>query len=325
MDKDESKVQGEEGAVKIDDWAAAFAALDQEVEDTPQTDPSGTGGADDAAETAGVKEVPDSGESGDGSGDAPTAGGLDSVPNQPGQEGAGVADGLFQSGESDRDFGEYRKQVESEVAQQAEDDIKQELIKRGVRNSDGKLGATLKDEDIRKYDEDGVPHFYNPETGQEFRGDNPRQQAKDWVDDYNEELNDLFEKAVANYKQQLLDTLMPQLAVMEFAPTYNKLDPVRKLLFEQMIAGHEVYDEDGSVKGHDKAIDYNDVLARVNKMVSGIQEYARANRPATPPSGPSLDMKTSSGAIPSGERTAPKSLAEAMEQLQDMELEKYRR
>lgn len=311
----------ENGKVEVDDWAAAFAALDkkdQEDAEEPAGDGAIDGGADGGAAPDGVPPVPPAVAPADGDGPEAGAGepgAPDGGDGEEGDEGAGLGDL--------GDVAEYRKAIEQQIRDQAINDIAREFIKRGVRHgSNGALGASLDDADICKRDEDGVPHFYNPETGQEFRGDNPRRQAMDWVEDYNKELARVFDDACMQYEQKLMQDYAPQIAVREFAPKYEKLDPVRKGMFERVIAPYEIKDGDGDVVGY--SCDLDAALDVVNSQISWIQEYAKENGTKVQPTGPALDMKTSSGAVQAGDQPAPASLAEAMERQQDKLLEQFR-
>lgn len=214
-----------------------------------------------------------------------------------------------------------------DIRDRAIDDVAREFIKRGIRNRDGRLGASIDDPDIMKRDSDGVPVFYNPETGREFTGDNPRRQAQEWVDDYNRELADAFNGACERYEAALVQREAPMMAVLEFAPKYEALDPIRQGMLENLIEDYEVEDDDGNLVGY--SVDLDKALAIVDRQVAMIQGYARerASSSATPSqtqTGPALDMRNSVGAV-QAERRAPQSLAEAMEALQDDLLSKAKR
>lgn len=222
------------------------------------------------------------------------------------------------------DFGKYKTNLEEQVRDRAIKEIAAEFVKRGVRNRNGVLGASMDDKDVCKRDDDGVPHFYNPETGQEFRGDNPRRQAQEWVDDYNKELRRVFNEACENYEKHLMEQEGPKLKVIEFAPKYEKLDDIRRGMFDNVIQDYEIQDKDGKVIGY--SCDLDKALALVDRQIAMIQDYAKAHRqePKPQPTGPALDMKTSSGAMASNDEP-PKSLEEAMLRIQERELAKAKR
>lgn len=184
-----------------------------------------------------------------------------------------------------------------------------------IRQSNGRLGATINDPDIYKVDPaTGAPAFYNPDTGLPFTGDNPRAQAKAWVADYNEELRDTFNRLTEDRENELMAESQPVIDLMKFVPTYEGLDPVRQKMFDALIEGYEVEDAEGNHIGY--SVDLNQTLARVNDMVERIKG-SQAAPPATP-TGPALDMPNSGSA--DGQRKEPKNVAEALEMLQDQQL-----
>lgn len=175
-----------------------------------------------------------------------------------------------------------------------------------------------------KRDEDGVPRFYNPDTGREFTGDNPRRQANEWCDDYNRELAQIYNRACQERINTIMKDSEPQLRVIEFADTYNNLDPIRQAMFDSIVEDYEVTGSNGKVIGY--SCDLDKALAAVERQVAKIQAHARTNQTSQTekpkPSGPALDMKNSANSG-SGQtdQAKPKSLAEAMEFSQNKQLE----
>lgn len=313
--------------VETDPWAAAFAALEQAGKVDPEGSAdagSGAAAGQDAGGAGGNEALPDAPAADDGNGSQDAVGGLDLDAGIPGSQDRDDDNGLFQH-VGEQELQQYRDDLDKRVKNQAVDEIAKEFVKRGVRNRNGILGATIEDADICKRDKDGVPRFYNPETGREFTGDNPRRQAQEWVDDYNKELARVFNEACQKYEAHLRSEAAPALAVMEFAPKYEKLDDIRRGMLDNVIQDYEVKDGSGNVIGY--SCDLDKALAMVERQIAMIQDYAKQHRqqPAVQPTRPALDMKTSSGAIQSGQEEPPKSLAEAMERLQNAQLAKMKR
>ena len=313
-----------ENQVEADPWAAAFAALEPKDKEDAEgnTSDDGDQATGDPEQSGGQQELSDQDDADNGSASKDDSGGYGDNAGDPDQEdGSPFAEML---GLTEESIEQYEQELDKSLRDQAIDDIAKEFIKRGVRNTKGVLGATIDDPDICKRDEDGVPHFYNPETGREFTGDNPRREAKQWVDDYNEELAKVFNTTCAQYEKRLKEDSAPQLALRKFAPKYSKLDEIRKGMFNNVVQDYEVKDDAGKVVGY--SCDLDKALALVERQISMIQNYAKKQGvQKQQPTGPAVDMKTSSGAMQSGERPAPTSLAEAMERLQDAELEKIKR
>lgn len=309
----------------VDPWEQAFAALNKEEQKdsspaVPEQGGNGTTAAatDTSADTANV----DGGE--ETTGDA-QPGGFDLSNGDNGE--SDETDNSDDFSISEEELEEYRNAALEEVTNQAINDVAKAYIKQGARNKNGVLGATIDDKDICKRDDDGVPHFYNPDTGREFTGDNPRRQAQEWVDDYNASLAQAFNNTCKGYSEKLMEQREPQFATLAFAGTYEKLDPVRQIMFDQFISGHEVYDSDGDLVGYN--CDLNLALNRVNDMVRNMQNLYRGQHAqsdtaqAQQATGPALDMKASGGDN-SSKPPRFNSIAEAMEWQQDQLLAKMK-
>ena len=313
---------------EVDPWTAAFAALEHAGEESAEGDTDAgqpaMEGKDGASSDAGGQQPADNDEAADSAGHEGQPGELGDLAGNDGQEDGESSGSL---GIDQEYIEQYKVELNEKIRNQAIDDVAKAFIDSGkVRHRRGALGANIDDPDICKRDEDGVPRFYNPETGREFTGDNPRRQAQEWVDDYNKELARIFNDACAKYENQLMEEQAPALRVMEFAPKYEKLDPIRKGMFDSVVEDYEVMDDNGKVIGY--SCDLDKALTLVDRQISMIQSYAKEHAPAkepAKPTGPALDMKTSSGAVPSGDMPAPTSLAEAMERQQDALLDSMKK
>ena len=220
-------------------------------------------------------------------------------------------------------------QIKQQAKAQAIKDTAALFRSKGIRHdSEGRLGASINDPDIKKVDKNGVTMFYNPDTGRPFTGDNPRAQAKQWVDDYNAELKESFDKIASQREKQISDSTLPVVRTLQFAKTYESLDPVRQGMLDELISDYEVTDANGDVIGY--SCDLNSALAAVNRQIDRIQSYGRMSQPSAQQqtedpkpaaSGPALDMKASSGG---SQESKPEfnSVADALMYLQKKELEK---
>lgn len=312
--------------VPADPWVAAFAALDTKDE-TPAEAAADTDGTDGG-------ELPDADQTDRGAdSDAPEGGdGTDSeeVPGGPGDLGGDDSqenEGLDWDGIdlSEEEVASYRESFMDDIRERTINDVVAAYIKQGVRHQGNRLGATINDPDVCKRDRDGVPRFYNPETGREFTGDNPRRQAQEWVEDYNKELADAFNRTCQDYSQKLLQDEGGRLAVIEFAPKYKALDPVRRSMFESIIEDYEITDKQGNVVGY--SCDLDKALAAVNRQVSVIKERFAKQAPAAkpaPPTGPALDTPGTAGNAQGAGKPQFKSIEEAMEWQQDQLLAKMK-
>lgn len=324
---DENLDAKKDEAPTIDSWEAAFAALEQRNKKESEETPAGRDGQ------------PDAGESGQAEGTS----GSDAEPVAEGQSddaqldgtdagGSGAADGAVGETVSEFDYSaeevnETISSIESSIEDQAISDVANAMKASGkIRvTRDGKLGASINDPDIYTKDEDGVPTYINPETGRPFTGDNPRAQAKQWVDDYNAELEQAFNKIAKQRIDELKKENEPIVRTLKFAETYKKLNDVQRDMFDSLIEDYEVKDEDGNAIGY--SCDLDKALAQVNRQIAKLTERGKALHPKQEkpaPTEPALDMPQSTG---SSENKPPqfKSLAEAMSWSQDQMLKKGRK
>lgn len=317
------------GEVPIDPWAAAFASLDKQ--DAPVAEAAADTDGDNGGELPATNQDDQSSDT-----DAPESDDgviSEEIPGGPGdhrgddsQEDEGFDWGSIDL--SEEEVANYRESFMSDIQERAINDVVAAYIKRGVRHQGNRLGATINDPDVCKRDRDGVPRFYNPETGREFSGDNPRRQAQEWVDDYNRELADAFNRTCQDYSQHLVDQEGGRLAVIEFVPKYKALDPMRRSMFESIIEDYEVTDNQGNVVAY--SCDLNKALAAVNRQVRAIQkrfgtqaQTPQATEPA-PPTGPALDTPSTASQSRGTGRPQFKSIEEAMEWQQDQLLAKMK-
>ena len=312
--------------VPTDPWAMAFAAIGKEDEAAAEA-ASDTGGHGDEVPMSDTDKADDgegatSPEQDDGSGAAMPVGGPGDLGGIDSQEDEGLDwDGIDLS---EKEIEDYRKSFENDIRERTITDVAQAYIKEGARHQGNQLGASINDPDVCKRDRDGVPRFYNPETGREFTGDNPRRQAQEWVDDYNKELANAFNKTCQDYAQKLMDQEGGRLAIIEFAPKYKSLDPVRRSMFESIIEDYEVTDNQGNVVAY--SCDLDKALAAVNRQVRVIQQrFSKQQAAAKPePSGPALDIPSTGGGKQGNAKPQFKSIEEAMEWEQDQILARMR-
>ena len=314
-------------APTIDSWEAAFAALEQRNKKEPEETPANRDGQPDA----------------EGSGESEGTSGSDAESVAEGQSddaqldgtdagGSGAVDGAAGEAVSELDYSaeevnETISSIESSIEDQAVSDVANAMKASGkIRvTRDGKLGASINDPDIYTKDEDGVPTYINPETGRPFTGDNPRAQAKQWVDDYNAELEQAFNKIAKQRIDELKKEKEPIVRTLKFAETYKKLNDVQRDMLDSLIEDYEVKDEDGNAIGY--SCDLDKALAQVNRQIAKLTERGKALHPKQEkpaPTEPALDMPQSTG---SSENKPPqfKSLAEAMSWSQDQMLKKGRK
>lgn len=310
------QIENQADSPEVDDWEKAFEALtgqtDENAREPLQEEPASEG--TDEGQSEGIEGQPADQNITDGRDDGLADG--DAVAGVIAGDESLDLEGITQA-EIDAVINDTKESARNRAIQEVAD----AFIKQGVRNKDGKLGATIDDPDICKRDKDGVPTFYNPETGRPFTGDNPRRQAMEWIKDYNQELADKFNSICAQREAEIMQEAEPRIQTLRFQSTYEKLDPIRQGMLDDIISDYEVKDSDGDVIGY--SCDLNRALDVVNRQIAHIQGYAKSQpKPAT---GPAMDMKTSSGANTGAiEPAKVNSLAEAMELEQNKLLEKLK-
>lgn len=302
-----------ENQEETDPWAAAFAALEQATGGSPE--PSGAG--EDADPDDGKQQPdPEPGAEPEADGDNQR---LDSIEQLPAAEDSPEPGEATPAPAPEVD--DVIKDYQGQARQAAIDTVVEAYKKQGVRcTPDGKLGASLNDPDIAKKDADGTIRYYNPETGREFTGPNPRKDAREWCDEYNKELADQFNAACAKVEQQKMKEYEPAINVLKFAPKYDALDDMRRGLLDDILEDYEIKDKDGSLIGY--SCDLDAALRAVDRQVARIKSYAPAEpKPAT---GPEVDMKKGSSKGNSDPEKKPKfeSVSDALGYLQDQEIEK---
>lgn len=314
-------------APAIDSWEAAFAALEQRNKKEPEETPADRDGQPDAGESGQAEGTSGSdaepvveGQSNDAQLDGTDAGGSSAVDGAAGET-------VSEFDYSAEEVNETISTIESSIEDQAVSDVANAMKASGkIRvTRDGKLGASINDPDIYTKDEDGVPTYINPETGRPFTGDNPRAQAKQWVDDYNAELEQAFNKIAKQRIDELKKENEPIVRTLKFAETYKKLNDVQRDMLDSLIEDYELKDEDGNAIGY--SCDLDKALAQVNRQIAKLTERGKALHPKQEkpaPTEPALDMPQSTG---SSENKPPqfKSLAEAMSWSQDQMLKKGRK
>ena len=306
-----------------DPWSQAFAALEQNTQ-------SNTEAASDTANNTAESDVPNTEQASQENTANPTTQDSTGTEEQSGSSADNDRSDAAQesrSSETDNsvDLEQYKTQLTESIERQAVQEMSKAMIEKGIRNTNGILGATISDADICKRDEDGVPHFYNPETGEEFRGDNPRRQAQEWVDDYNRELKDVFNRVCADRVAQLTKDAQPAIQAAEFASTYKALDDLPRAMLDAYLKGHEVVKND-EVIGYN--VDLKGALATVEAQIAAMRTIAAKMAQAAPSQPevaseePALAMKAQNGVTSGASTPEFKSVAEAMEFLQNQKLAK---
>lgn len=189
-----------------------------------------------------------------------------------------------------------------------------------------KQGVRLMDiADLYERDErDGRVTFKNPDDPN--RPFQSRYEAQQFVDSINKQINSRYQKELRNQQQQILQSMGPQFALIEFAPAYEAMSQAEKDVFDDLISPYAITDSGGNVIGFNVNLQAAGQTAKAIVQRFNMRKAAPAAAPATQPqqpqqkkqqpaSTPALDMPSSTGTSDDEE---PKTLEEAFAKLGKM-------
>lgn len=133
--------------------------------------------------------------------------------------------------------------------------------------------------DLMKVDErSGTKEFINPDTNRPFSSSNPRSEAQAFVRDYNADLDAQFGQRCHAIMPNIERSYSPVLEFHSFLPTWQKMDPFRQEMFEELVDGHELRDKQGSIVGYD--CDLNAISNQMERQISWLLSKQQAYAPA---------------------------------------------
>ena len=206
---------------------------------------------------------------------------------------------------------------------------RQDLIRRAnaeaVRQTQemfNKQGVRLMDiADLYERDErDGRVTFKNPDDPN--RPFNSRYEAQQFVDSINKQINSRYQKELRAQQQQILQSMGPQFALIEFAPVYTAMSQAEKDVFDDLISPYAITDNSGNVIGFNVNLQAagqtaKAIVQRFNTRKAAAAPAQQAQQPQqqkkqNQASTPALDMPSSTGTSDDDE---PKTLEEAFAKL----------
>lgn len=226
----------------------------------------------------------------------------------------------------DRHVSEYTSSIETTAKQQVDAAMEQKGIRKVTPND------TVQGVKLYQVDQDGRPHFYNPDTGAEFTSEDPRGQMEQWLQRHNQRYDELREQAIELRKKELNDNVKPFVDTVKFMPKYEALNDLQRQMLDKRIAPHMITGENGQ-RGF--TVDLNHELDMVNSDIKAIAEFAKAQKAqqskgiqtqsaATPQaSGPVVDMPASgtSSSESTPKKKEIKSLADAIVAAEEAKIE----
>ncbi len=163
--------------------------------------------------------------------------------------------------------------------------------------------------DLRTQDDRGNVSYNDPDHPN--RSFNSRYEAQQWVDSFNQQVDYDFKQVSSKYEKQYAEKVRPTIEMMNFIPTYNKMDANTREMFDTIIEGNEIV-ANGQIVGYRCNLQAAAKQAQkaASRFVSGntILRAAQAKKVSRP----STDMKShgsSSGKVGDPE---PKTIEEAL-------------
>ena len=234
------------------------------------------------------------------------------APQDTGGEGDSLSGGLSASDEG-VDWTASEKQLAVDLQSEAK------KIVLGEFKDKGKKIATI--DMLTERTQDGDIVFHNPDTANGAGLFASRAEAQAWVNTWNSQLQNDFNRRVMEVYGGLMQSAGPQRQVMRFAKTYEAMSDTVKQIFDDLIEEYAVTDSNGDVVGFN--VDLNAMAVKAQKMASkytlaGATQSAPVEKKEVPAEEPAMDLK--SGSSESGVKD-PKTLEEAMMMLRDMKKE----
>lgn len=205
----------------------------------------------------------------------------------------------------DFDYNAYGAGILKEINTYAQQQVTQLFKDNGIQKFDTQM-LYQKDENT------GEASFINP--------DNPnlpfktRQEAQQWCDTMNADIDREFKKQVIAQRNELAQQAGPAIRLLQFAPKFDKMSPLEQEYFDDIISGSEVYNNAGEVIGYN--VDLDAAAARAKQFASKYGAAAQQQASKAMPTGPAVDMRSSSTAAQGKEDVKePTNLEEAMKLL----------
>lgn len=274
-----------EAGEEPDDLASAFAALQRSRQgdaDGDVEDP-GDDGNNDAADDAdeGDEALDDGGQDPDGG------------PGN-GYEGA--------------DYQALQDQLTSEINQAAMRQAVAEYQRDGIR--------PITMNDLYQRDQStGRVTYINPDD--RSRPFSSRMEAQQWIDSFNSQLRQEIQTRARTVSRELSKQMAPARRLLAFAPTFDAMDASTREVFDDLVEGYEVRNQQGEVVGY--SCDLNRMAERARRMAEkygrrggGVAKARTAQpEPRTPPE--DLRSHGSASARRKDPNREPRDLNEAFE------------
>lgn len=107
--------------------------------------------------------------------------------------------------------------------------------------------------DIYERMQDGRVVYRNPDDpSRPFAN---RMEAQQWIDSFNKQVQEELVRTATEIRNKNAKAVMPALKLLQFAPTYDAMDPKVKEVFDDLIEDYEVKNRAGKVVGYNCDLD----------------------------------------------------------------------
>jgi hypothetical protein len=167
----------------------------------------------------------------------------------------------------------------------------------------------------------GKAEFKNPDDPDRPFGS--RAEAQAWVEAMNKQIQTALHSRFNEHRQQLAKDEAPSIELMKFIPTYQKLDPTTRQIFDGIISEFAIQ-KNGQLVGY--GCNLNAALKQTQAVMKNLYKIQQQKQqpaepgdpaPATDDKGPALDMKSRGGGGEADKE--PANLAEAIKMQYEQE------
>ena len=230
-----------------DDLASAFAALQRARQDDADGDVGGSGDGEDP----GDDDAADDDDEGD----------------EALEDDRQDADGGLRNGYEGAAYQALQDQLTSEINQASMRQAVAEYQRDGIR--------PITMNDLYQRDQStGRVTYVNPDD--RSRPFSSRMEAQQWIDSFNSQLRQEIQNRARAVSRELSKQMAPARRLLAFAPTFDSMDDATREVFDDLVEGYEVRNQQGEVVGY--SCDLNRMAERARRMAD---KYGRRDGGST--------------------------------------------
>ena len=222
---------------------------------------------------------------------------------------AGVAYGAGDSGDAGytakADYSDEMAQLRQFISDQAKQTAAKEAREQGVQ-------LISLDQLYQRDERSGVVTFKNLDNPN--RPFETRQDAQRWVEAYNQQLVDTFNRRAREYERQIAQQYEPTYRLLQFAPEFDKMSKIEQEIFDDIVEPYGITDANGDLIGYSCNLESAKAQAvKIAKRMPSASNEEQSNVKQ-----PSVRMpKGGSSGSQSAPATEPKNIQEAMKMYHD--------